>query len=300
MSDDNTMKKDSVRQYLDEIGAIELLTREEEKELFKEYEKGSMEAYKKIYASNTRLVVSVAKKFVGLGMPFLDLVQEGNVGLSRAIEKFDYRLGYKFSTYASWWIMQGITRALAEQSRTIRIPVNMHDEITRMVRAEKEFIVSKGHNPTAEELSTILKVPVERVYELKRYAALPISIDAPVGEDEDSMLADFVPDDDTVSPEGYAEQNDTNAKLLEVLETLPKKEKEIIKLRYGFYGEPLTLETIGEMYGLTRERIRQIEERGLKKLRQPTRVRNFVDDDEYERFVEEYREEIRLKNKAKK
>ncbi|SDM30644.1 RNA polymerase sigma factor RpoD [Halarsenatibacter silvermanii] len=271
---------DPVRMYLKEIGKVDLLDAEEEVELAQRIEEGDQEAKRHLIEANLRLVVSIAKKYVGQGMSFLDLIQEGNKGLMRAVEKFDYRKGYKFSTYATWWIRQAITRALADQSRTIRIPVHMVETINKMKRIYRQLEKEKDREPTAEEIAEEMDMEVDKVREIRKISQdqQPISLDAPIGEEEDSYLGDFIENDDALTPDDAASFSLLREKLDEVLDTLTDREKRILELRFGIEdGRSRTLEEVGKEFGVTRERIRQIEAKALRKLRHPTRSKEIKD-----------------------
>ena len=269
---------DPVRMYLKEIGKIPLLSSEDEIELAKEMELGNEEAQKRLAEANLRLVVSIAKRYVGRGMQFLDLIQEGNLGLIKAVEKFDYRKGYKFSTYATWWIRQAITRAIADQARTIRIPVHMVETINRMRQATSQLVYQNGHEPTAEELAKAMDMPPERVAEIMKMSQEPVSLETPVGEEEDSHLGDFIQDDHVTVPQDAAAYTLLHEQLMEVLGTLTEREQKVLRLRFGLDdGRPRTLEEVGKQFHVTRERIRQIEAKALRKLRHPSRSRKLKD-----------------------
>ena len=269
---------DPVRMYLREIGKIPLLTPEEEVELAKGVEAGHAPSKAKLVEANLRLVVSIAKKYIGRGMLFLDLIQEGNLGLIRAVEKFDYRKGYKFSTYATWWIRQAITRAIADQARTIRIPVHMVETINKLIRVSRQLVQRLGREPTAEEIATEMEIPAERVEEIQRIAQEPVSLETPIGEEEDSQLGDFLEDKDLPSPEEAAASQILREQLEEMLEDLTDREREVLRLRFGLEdGHPHTLEEVGRRFGVTRERIRQIEAKALRKLRHPSRSKKLRD-----------------------
>ncbi len=271
---------DPVRMYLKEIGKVDLLDAEEEVELAQRIEEGDPEAKRHLIEANLRLVVSIAKKYVGQGMSFLDLIQEGNKGLMRAVEKFDYRKGYKFSTYATWWIRQAITRALADQSRTIRIPVHMVETINKMKRIYRQLEKEKDREPTDEEIAEEMDMEVDKVREIRKISQdqQPISLDAPIGEEEDSYLGDFIENDDALTPDDAASYSLLREKLDEVLDTLTDREKRILELRFGIEdGRSRTLEEVGKEFGVTRERIRQIEAKALRKLRHPTRSKEIKD-----------------------
>ena len=269
---------DPIRMYLKEIGKIPLLSTEEEIELAKRMEKGDEEARKKLAEANLRLVVSIAKRYAGSGMQFLDLIQEGNLGLIKAVEKFDYRKGYKFSTYATWWIRQAITRAIADQARTIRIPVHMVETINRLIRTSRQMVQELGREPTPEELAKKLDMPVERVREIKKISQDPVSLETPIGEEEDSHLGDFIQDDNVMVPADQATFTLLHEQLMESLETLTEREQQVLRLRFGLDdGRPRTLEEVGRVFHVTRERIRQIEAKALRKLRHPSRSKKLKD-----------------------
>ncbi|HCD72316.1 MAG TPA: RNA polymerase sigma factor RpoD, partial [Thermovirga lienii] len=269
---------DPVRMYLREIGKIPLLTPEEEVELAKRVEEGDPEAKAKLIEANLRLVVSIAKKYIGRGMLFLDLIQEGNLGLIRAVEKFDYRKGFKFSTYATWWIRQAITRGIADQARTIRIPVHMVETINKLIRVSRQLVQQLGREPTAEEIAAEMGIAPEKVEEIHRIAQEPVSLETPIGEEEDSELGDFLEDKDIPSPEEAAAQQLLREQLEEMLEELTDREREVLRLRFGLEdGHPYTLEEVGRRFGVTRERIRQIEAKALRKLRHPSRSKKLRD-----------------------
>lgn len=269
---------DPIRMYLKEIGKIPLLSTEEEIELAKRMEKGDEEARKKLAEANLRLVVSIAKRYAGRGMQFLDLIQEGNLGLIKAVEKFDYRKGYKFSTYATWWIRQAITRAIADQARTIRIPVHMVETINRLIRTSRQMVQELGREPTPEELARKLDMPVERVREIKKISQDPVSLETPIGEEEDSHLGDFIQDDNVMVPADQATFTLLHEQLMESLETLTAREQQVLRLRFGLDdGRPRTLEEVGRVFHVTRERIRQIEAKALRKLRHPSRSKKLKD-----------------------
>ncbi|MGB9793092.1 MAG: RNA polymerase sigma factor RpoD [Thermacetogeniaceae bacterium] len=269
---------DPVRMYLKEIGRIPLLTPEEEIELAKRIEQGDEEAKRRLAEANLRLVVSIAKRYVGRGMLFLDLIQEGNLGLIKAVEKFDYRKGYKFSTYATWWIRQAITRAIADQARTIRIPVHMVETINKLVRVHRQLLQELGRDPTPEEIAKEMGIPVERVREIQKIAQEPVSLETPIGEEEDSHLGDFIEDEDALAPAEAASYNLLKEQLEEVLETLTPREREVLRLRFGLDdGKARTLEEVGQKFKVTRERIRQIEAKALRKLRHPSRSKKLKD-----------------------
>ena len=270
--------EDPVRMYLKEIGKIPLLSMEEEIELAKSMELGSEDARKRLAESNLRLVVSIAKRYVGRGMQFLDLIQEGNLGLIKAVEKFDYTKGYKFSTYATWWIRQAIKRAIADQARTIRIPVHMVETINRLVRTSRQLLQELGREPTTEEVAARADLPVERVSEIMKMAQEPVSLETPIGEEEDSHLGDFIQDDNVMVPQDAAAFTLLHEQLMEVLLTLTEREQKVLRLRFGLDdGRPRTLEEVGRQFNVTRERIRQIEAKALRKLRHPSRSKKLKD-----------------------
>ena len=263
---------DPVRMYLREIGKIPLLTYEQELELAKRIIEGDEEAKKKLTESNLRLVVSIAKKYVGRGMLFLDLIQEGNMGLIKAVEKFDYKKGYKFSTYATWWIKQAITRAIADQARTIRIPVHMVETINKLLRTSRHLLQQNGREPTPEEIAEEMEIPVEKVLEIQKIAQDPVSLETPIGEENDSHLGDFIKDEDSPSPQDAASYTMLKEQLNEVMKTLTPREAKVLRLRFGLDdGKARTLEEVGKQFNVTRERIRQIEAKALRKLRHPSR-----------------------------
>ena len=272
---------DPVKIYLKEIGRVPLLSPDEETELAKRMAEGDSYAKKRLSEANLRLVVSIAKKYVGRGMQFLDLVQEGNLGLLKAVEKFDYTKGFKFSTYATWWIRQAITRAIADQARTIRIPVHMVETITKVKKVSSQLLHETGHDPSAEEIADKLEMPAERVREIMRIAQDPVSLETPIGEEEDSHLGDFIPDDDAPAPADAASLMLLKEQLNEVLSTLTDREAKVLRLRFGLEdGRSRTLEEVGKEFDVTRERIRQIEAKALRKLRHPSRskkVKDFLD-----------------------
>ena len=274
--------EDPVRMYLKEIGKVPLLSSEDEIELAKQIELGGEEAKQKLTEANLRLVVSIAKRYVGRGMQFLDLIQEGNLGLIKAVEKFDYRKGYKFSTYATWWIRQAITRAIADQARTIRIPVHMVETINRLVRVSRQLLQELGREPSAEEIALRADMPVERVREIMKVSQEPVSLETPIGEEEDSHLGDFIQDDQVTVPVDAATFTMLHEQLMEVLDTLTDREQNVLKLRFGLDdGRPRTLEEVGKVFQVTRERIRQIEAKALRKLRHPSRskkLKDYLDD----------------------
>ena len=269
---------DPVRMYLREIGKIPLLKPEEEVELAKRVEAGDPVGKAKLVEANLRLVVSIAKKYIGRGMLFLDLIQEGNLGLIRAVEKFDYRKGFKFSTYATWWIRQAITRAIADQARTIRIPVHMVETINKLIRISRQLVQRLGREPTAEEIANEMGIGSERVEEIQRIAQEPVSLETPIGEEEDSQLGDFIEDKELPSPEDAAAGQLLREQLEGMLQDLTEREKEVLRLRFGLEdGHPYTLEEVGRRFGVTRERIRQIEAKALRKLRHPSRSKKLRD-----------------------
>ena len=264
--------------YLKEIGKVPLLSAEEEVELAQRMEEGDEAAKKKLAEANLRLVVSIAKRYVGRGMLFLDLIQEGNLGLIKAVEKFDYHKGYKFSTYATWWIRQAITRAIADQARTIRIPVHMVETINKLIRISRQLLQELGREPTAEELAVEMQMPEEKVREIMKIAQEPVSLETPIGEEEDSHLGDFIPDDDIPAPAEAAAFTLLKEQLIEVLDTLTEREEKVLRLRFGLDdGRARTLEEVGKEFNVTRERIRQIEAKALRKLRHPSRSKKLKD-----------------------
>jgi RNA polymerase primary sigma factor len=269
---------DHVRMYLKEIGKVPLLSAEEEIELAKRMEEGDEEAKKRLSEANLRLVVSIAKRYVGRGMLFLDLIQEGNLGLIKAVEKFDYSKGYKFSTYATWWIRQAITRAIADQARTIRIPVHMVETINKLIRVSRQLLQELGRDPLPDELAREMQMPVEKVREIMKIAQEPVSLETPIGEEEDSHLGDFIPDDDMPAPSDAAAFALLKEQLMEVLDTLTDREEKVLRLRFGLDdGRARTLEEVGKEFNVTRERIRQIEAKALRKLRHPSRSKKLKD-----------------------
>jgi RNA polymerase primary sigma factor len=275
---DSVNIEDPVRMYLKEIGKVPLLTAEEEIELAKRMEEGDEEAKKRLAEANLRLVVSIAKRYVGRGMLFLDLIQEGNLGLIKAVEKFDYRKGFKFSTYATWWIRQAITRAIADQARTIRIPVHMVETINKLVRVSRQLLQELGREPTPEEIAEKMDIPVERVREIIKISQEPVSLETPIGEEEDSHLGDFIQDDNVPVPAEAAAFTLLKEQLDEVLGTLTEREQKVLRLRFGLKdGRARTLEEVGKEFNVTRERIRQIEAKALRKLRHPSRSRKLKD-----------------------
>ena len=275
---DNVSVDDPVRMYLREIGRIPLLTYEEEIDLAKKILEGDEDAKQKLAESNLRLVVSIAKKYVGRGMLFLDLIQEGNMGLIKAVEKFDYTKGYKFSTYATWWIRQAITRAIADQARTIRIPVHMVETINKLIRTSRHLLQQMGREPTPEEIAKEMEIPVEKVMEIQKIAQDPVSLETPIGEEDDSHLGDFIEDDDSPAPQDAAAYTMLKEQLEEVMSTLTPREAKVLKLRFGLEdGKARTLEEVGREFLVTRERIRQIEAKALRKLRHPSRSKKLKD-----------------------
>lgn len=274
--------EDPVRMYLKEIGKVPLLSSEDEIELAKKIELGDDESKQRLTEANLRLVVSIAKRYVGRGMQFLDLIQEGNLGLIKAVEKFDYRKGYKFSTYATWWIRQAITRAIADQARTIRIPVHMVETINRLVRVSRQLLQELGREPVPEEIAARADMQVERVREIMKVSQEPVSLETPIGEEEDSHLGDFIQDDQVAVPADAATFTMLHEQLMEVLDTLTEREQKVLKLRFGLNdGRPRTLEEVGKEFNVTRERIRQIEAKALRKLRHPSRskkLKDYLDD----------------------
>lgn len=284
--DDTTLTEglaidDPVRMYLKEIGKVDLLSPDEEIELAKRMLDGDEQAKKTLAEANLRLVVSIAKKYVGRGMLFLDLIQEGNLGLIKAVEKFDYTKGYKFSTYATWWIRQAITRAIADQARTIRIPVHMVETINKVIRVSRQLLQELGHDPSPEEIAEEMNIPVNKVRDILKIAQEPVSLETPIGEEEDSHLGDFIPDDDAPEPAEVASFTLLKEQMIEVLKTLTPREEKVLRLRFGIEdGRARTLEEVGKEFNVTRERIRQIEAKALRKLRHPSRskkLRDFLD-----------------------
>ncbi len=281
--DDNTLTKDltindPVRMYLKEIGQIKLLTMDEELELADRINEGDEMAKITLAEANLRLVVSIAKRYVGRGMQFLDLIQEGNIGLMKAVEKFDVTKGYKFSTYATWWIRQAITRAIADQARTIRVPVHMVETINKLSRIQRQLTLELNREPTEDELAKKMGMSVEKVREIYKISQEPVSLETPIGEEDDSHLGDFIKDERNVSPEEYATNEMLKDEIAEVLLTLTEREEKVIRLRFGLEdGKSRTLEEVGQMFGVTRERIRQIEAKALRKLRHPSRSRKLKD-----------------------
>ncbi len=269
---------DPVRMYLKEIGQIKLLTTEEELELADRIAEGDEQAKATLAEANLRLVVSIAKRYVGRGMLFLDLIQEGNIGLMKAVEKFDVTKGYKFSTYATWWIRQAITRAIADQARTIRVPVHMVETINKLARVERQLTLELNREPTEEELSKKMGTTVEKIRDIYKISQEPVSLEIPIGEEDDSHLGDFIPDETNMSPEDFAINELLKDEISEVLLTLTEREEKVIRLRFGLEdGRPRTLEEVGQLFGVTRERIRQIEAKALRKLRHPSRSRKLKD-----------------------
>ena len=274
----NVKINDPVKMYLKEIGRVELLSHDEEIDLAKRILEGDEEAKKKLAAANLRLVVSIAKRYVGRGMLFLDLIQEGNMGLIKAVEKFDYTKGYKFSTYATWWIRQAITRAIADQARTIRIPVHMVETINKLIRTSRHLLQQLGREPTPEEIAAEMEIPVEKVTEIQKIAQDPVSLETPIGEEDDSHLGDFIQDDDSPAPQDAAAYTLLREQLEEVMKTLTPREAKVLKLRFGLEdGKSRTLEEVGKEFNVTRERIRQIEAKALRKLRHPSRSKKLKD-----------------------
>ena len=269
---------DNVRMYLKDIGKISLLSLEEEQEISKKIAAGDEDSKRILAESNLRLVVSIAKRYVGRGLLFLDLIQEGNIGLMKAVEKFDYDKGYKFSTYATWWIRQAITRALADQARTIRVPVHMVETINKMARIERQMALDLNREPTDEELAKKMNLSIDKVTEIRKISQDPVSLETPIGEEDDSHLGDFLADERTMSPEEYTTYEMLKDELKKVLSTLTKREEEVLALRFGLYdGQCHTLEEVGKKFGVTRERIRQIEAKALRKLRHPSRAKKLKD-----------------------
>ena len=275
---DNFSTDDPVRMYLKEIGKVALLTAEEEIELATRMSEGDEEARRRMAEANLRLVVSIAKRYVGRGMMFLDLIQEGNLGLIKAVEKFDYTKGYKFSTYATWWIRQAITRAIADQARTIRIPVHMVETINKVIRVSRQLLQELGHDPSPEEIAEEMNIPVEKVRDILKIAQEPVSLETPIGEEEDSHLGDFIPDEDASEPSEAASFTLLKEQLMTVLSTLTPREAKVLRLRFGIEdGRTRTLEEVGKEFNVTRERIRQIEAKALRKLRHPSRSKKLRD-----------------------
>ena len=277
-SADGVITDDPVKVYLKEIGRVPLLTPEEEIELSIKIAEGNKYAKKRLSEANLRLVVSIAKRYVGRGMQFLDLIQEGNLGLIKAVEKFDHTKGFKFSTYATWWIRQAITRAIADQARTIRIPVHMVETINKVKKVSSQLLHKNGHEPTAEEIAVELEMPADKVREIMRVAQEPVSLETPIGEEEDSHLGDFIPDDEALAPADAASHMLLKEQLRDVLATLTPREEKVLALRFGLEdGRPRTLEEVGKEFDVTRERIRQIEAKALRKLRHPSRSKKLKD-----------------------
>ena len=269
---------DPVRMYLKEIGRVQLLTADEEVALALKIEQGDQEAKQRLAEANLRLVVSIAKRYVGRGMQFLDLIQEGNMGLMKAVEKFDYRKGFKFSTYATWWIRQAITRAIADQARTIRIPVHMVETINKLIRIQRQLLQDLGREPVPEEIGAEMDIPTSKVREILKIAQEPVSLETPIGEEDDSHLGDFIEDADATSPEDHASYQLLKEQLESVLDTLTDREENVLRLRFGLDdGRTRTLEEVGKVFGVTRERIRQIEAKALRKLRHPSRSKQLKD-----------------------
>ncbi|CAI3397446.1 RNA polymerase sigma factor RpoD [Enterococcus cecorum] len=269
---------DPVRMYLKEIGRVPLLTADEEVSLALKIEQGDQEAKQRLAEANLRLVVSIAKRYVGRGMQFLDLIQEGNMGLMKAVEKFDYRKGFKFSTYATWWIRQAITRAIADQARTIRIPVHMVETINKLIRIQRQLLQESGKEPTPEQIAEKMEMPTEKVREILKIAQEPVSLETPIGEEDDSHLGDFIEDQEATSPAEHAAYELLKEQLEDVLDTLTDREENVLRLRFGIDdGRTRTLEEVGKVFGVTRERIRQIEAKALRKLRHPSRSKQLKD-----------------------
>ena len=278
LSADGISIDDPVKVYLKEIGRVPLLSAEEEVELAIRMSEGDVAAKKRLSEANLRLVVSIAKRYVGRGMQFLDLIQEGNLGLIKAVEKFDHTKGFKFSTYATWWIRQAITRAIADQARTIRIPVHMVETINKVKKVNSQLLHENGHEPTNEQIAEKLEMPVEKVREIMRVAQEPVSLETPIGEEEDSHLGDFIPDEDAPAPSDVASHTMLKEQLAEVLSTLTPREEKVLRLRFGLEdGRSRTLEEVGKEFNVTRERIRQIEAKALRKLRHPSRSKKLKD-----------------------
>ncbi|MDR1564596.1 MAG: RNA polymerase sigma factor RpoD [Oscillospiraceae bacterium] len=278
LSSESITIDDPVKVYLKEIGRVPLLTPEEEIDLAIRITDGDIAAKKRLSEANLRLVVSIAKRYLGRGMHFLDLIQEGNLGLIKAVEKFDHTKGFKFSTYATWWIRQAITRAIADQARTIRIPVHMVETINKVKKVSSQLLHQNGHEPSAEDVAAVLELPVEKVREIMRVAQEPVSLETPIGEEEDSHLGDFIPDDDAPAPQEAASHTLLREQLSEVLDTLTPREEKVLRLRFGLEdGRSRTLEEVGKEFDVTRERIRQIEAKALRKLRHPSRSKKLKD-----------------------
>ena len=276
--EDNINVDDHIRMYLKEIGKIELISAQEEVRLAKLIENGDEYAKNKLTESNLRLVVSIAKRYIGRGMNLLDLIQEGNLGLIKAVEKFDYRKGYKFSTYATWWIRQAITRSIADQARTIRIPVHMIETINKLIRISRQLLQDNGHEPTPEEIAQEMQLPVEKVNEILKISQEPVSLETPLGDEDDTHLADFLPDDESASPSSLADVELLKQEISKVLDTLDEREANVVRMRYGLDGyKSHTLEEVGLAFNVTRERIRQIEAKAIRKLRHPSRSKKLKD-----------------------
>ena len=278
MGKEEIQESEPLRIYLNEIGEIPLLDETEEKELGRRISDGDESARARLEEGNLRLVVSIAKHYTGRGLPLMDLIQEGNLGLIKAVEKFDYRKGYKFSTYATWWIRQAITRAIADQARTIRIPVHMVETINRLIRTSRQLVQELGREPTAEEIAAKMEIPVERVREIRKISQDPVSLETPIGEEEDSHLGDFIQDEHVAVPAEEATFTLLHEQLMEALDTLTEREQQVLRLRFGLDdGKPRTLEEVGKQFHVTRERIRQIEAKALRKLRHPSRSKKLKD-----------------------
>ena len=277
-SDEYAAVDDAIRIYLKEIGKIPLLTPQEEIECAMKMEQGDLAAKRKLEEANLRLVVSIAKKYIGRGMPLLDLIQEGNIGLIKAVEKFDYKMGYKFSTYATWWIRQAITRAIADQSRTIRIPVHMVETINKITKAQRALVQELGKEPSESEIAQYLDISEDKVREALKIAQDPVSLETPIGEEDDSHLGDFIPDENGMVPADAVDYAILREQIMEVLQSLTQREREVLVYRFGLEdGKPKTLEDVGKIYGVTRERIRQIESKALRKIHHPTRSKKLRD-----------------------